>query len=209
MPADVPFHLSRGDTGPVQQSSVTCGSASLTVARMLVSPEFGQWIVDGIDPEGGPTDSRSEPERFAEHEREVMNRTNGIRAAGGKLNVPWPRALGTPPWGAEKELEHGAARPGAAYAMRLVRLGSRDALRDVHRDLRRLVREGLPALLYIGNAWVPRHVTLVLPGDSASGGLDVYDPATGTVTELAPERFASRALAIAGWNVPWITVQPR
>ena len=222
MTAGIPFHLGRGDTGPVQQSSVTCGSASLTVARMLASPEFGQWIVNGIDPQGGPTDSRSEPERFAEHEREVMNRTNGIRAAGGKLNVPWPRALGTPPWGAEKELEFGAARPGAAYAMRLVRLGSSDALHDVHRDLVRLVREGLPALLYIGNAWAPRHVTLVLAGGggdgsgggvgdggSGGGGLDVYDPATGSVTELAPERFASRTLGIAGWNVPWITVQPR
>ena len=233
MTANLPFHLGRGDTGPVQQSSVTCGSASLTVARMLVSPEFGQWIVDGIDPNGGPTDSRSERERFAEHERAVMNRTNGIRAAGGKLNVPWPRALGTPPWGAEKELELGAARPGAAYAMRLVRLGSSDALREVYRDLVRLVRDGLPALLYIGNAWAPRHVTLVLPGGaggsgdgdgngsggtvgggdggggSMDGGLDVYDPATGSVTELDLERFASRTLAIAGWNVPWITVQPR
>ena len=215
MTAGVPFHLGRGDTGPVQQSSVTCGSASLTVARMLVSQEFGQWIVNGIDPKGGPTDSRSEAQRFAEQEREVMDRTNGIRAAGGKLNVPWPRALGTPPWGAEKELEFGAALPGAAYAMRLVRLGSSDALRDVHRDLARLVREGLPALLYIGNAWAPRHVTLVLPGGSVGsggsgdGGLDVYDPATGSVTELAPERFASRTLGIAGWNVPWITVQPR
>ena len=222
MTAGVPFHLGRGDTGPVQQSSVTCGSASLTVARMLVSPEFGQWVVDGIDPKGGPTDSRSEAQRFAEHEREVMSRTNGIRAAGGKLNVPWPRALGTPPWGAEKELEFGAARPGAAYAMRLVRLGSSDALRDSHRDLVRLVREDLPALLYIGNAWAPRHVTLVLPGgggggvgngggagSGGGGGLDVYDPATGSVTELSLERFASRALGIAGWNVPWITVQPR
>ena len=206
MAAGVPFHLGRGDTGPVQQSTVTCGSASLTVARMLVSQELAQWIVNGVDPKGGPTDSRSETDRFAEHEREVMNRTNGIRAAGGKLNVPWPRALGTPPWGAEKELEFGAARPGAAYAMRLVRLGSIDALRDVHRDLVRLVREGLPALLYIGNAWAPRHVTLVLPG---AGGLDVYDPATGSVTELAPDRFAGRTLGIAGWNVPWFTVQPR
>jgi len=190
---------------------------------MLVSPEFGQWIVDGIDPKGGPTDPRSEAQRFAEHEGEVMNRTNGIRAAGGKLNVPWPRALGTPPWGAEKELEFGAGRPGAAYAMRLVRLGSKDALHDAYRDLMRLVREDLPALLYIGNAWVPRHVTLVLPGGdggggaevgggvggSGGGGLDVYDPATGSVTELDPERFASRTLGIAGWNVPWITVQPR
>ena len=234
MPAEVPFHLGRGDTGPVQQSPVTCGSASLTVARMLVNPEFARWIVSGIDPSGGPPDSRPERDRFAEHERAVMNRTNGFRAAGGQWNIPWPRALGTQPWGAKTELEHGAARPeavgpppsgansplahgparpGAAYAMRLVRLDSSDALREVHRDLVRLVREGLPALLYIGNTWLPRHVTLVLPGHGhgldADGRLDVYDPATGSVTELAADRFASRTLGIAGWNVPWITVQPR
>ena len=183
---------------------------------MLVSADFGQWIVYGIDPKRGQPDSRSEPERFAEHEHAVMNRTNGIRAAGGRLNIPWPRSLGTPPWGAEKELEYGAARPGAAYAMRLVRFGSSDALCAVHRDLVGLVRDGLPALLYIGNVWSPRHVTLVLPGGSSGsggggvdGGLDVYDPATGSVTELAADRFASRTLDIAGWNVPWITVQPR
>ncbi len=207
MPADLPFRLGRGDTGPVQQSPVTCGSASLTVSRMLVSPEFGRWIVNGIDSKGGPVDSRSQSERFAEHEDQVMDRTNGIRAAGGQLNVPWPRALGTPPWGAEKELEYGAARPGAAYETRWVRLGSSEALRAVHRNLARLVSEGLPALLYIGNAWAPRHVTLVLPAQDGTQ-LDVYDPATGSVTELNPDRLASRTLDIAGWNVPWITVQP-
>src|SRR5674476_1628914 len=115
VPADVPFHLGPGDQGPVQQSSVTCGSASLTVARMLVSPEFAAWIVNGINAKGGPPASRSESERFAEHEREVMDRTNGLHAAGGRLNIPWPGAMGTPPWGAEKELDYGAARPGAAY----------------------------------------------------------------------------------------------
>src|SRR5450756_1090942 len=138
----------------------------------------------------------------------VMNRTNGIHAAGGKLNIPWPQAFGTPPWGAKKELEYGAAQPGAAYRMRLVRLGSTAALREVHRDLVSLVREGLPALLYIGNTRLPRHVTLVLPGDGGKQ-LDVYDPATGSVTDLAPDRFAGRTLGIAGWDVPWITVQPR
>lgn len=207
MQADAPFHLGRGVTGPVQQSPVTCGSAALTVARMLASPEFARWIVGGMDPKGGPPDSRPEQDRFAEHERAVMNRTNGFRA-GGQWSIPWPHAVGTPPWGAKRELEYAAARPGAAYAMRFVRLGSSDALRDAHRDLGRLVREGLPALLYIGNAWLPRHVTLVLPGDG-DALLDVYDPATGSVTELAADRFASRTLGIAGWNVPWIAVQPR
>ena len=247
MPSDLPFHLRRGLTGPVQQSPVTCGSAALTVARMLTSPEFARWIISGLDPKGGPPDSRSERERFAEHEGAVMKRTNGFRGgpgAGAQWNMPWPQAFGTPPWGAARELEDDAARSGAVYAMRLIRLGSTVALRDVHRDLVVRVRGGLPALLYVGNVWAPRHVTLVLPGSGQDGGgvspdgqgdgpalgdgsaaragldvddpptgsvaeLDVYDPATGSVTELVPELFAGRALGIAGWDVPWITVQPR
>jgi hypothetical protein len=220
MTADIPFHLSRGVAGPVQQSSITCGSAALTVARMLATPEFARWIIAGQEPKGGPPDSRSERDRFAEHEREAMNRTNGFRGdtgAGGRWTVPWPHALGTPPWGAARELEDVAARSGAAYAMRFVRLGSTGALRDAYEELVAQVREGLPALLYVGNLWSPRHVTLVLPsgggaqgvGRPGDGRLDVYDPATGTVTKLAPELFASRTLAIAGWNVPWITVHPR
>jgi len=196
---------------------------------MLASAEFAGWIVSGVNPRGGPADSRSEPERFAEHELQVMNRTNGFKAAGGKPNLPWPRALGTPPWGAARELEAGAARPGAAYRMRLLRLGSAAALRHVYQDLAGLVGEGLPALLYVGSPSLPRHVTLLLPGsgtaasDDTAGSdgtegtagseagtqLDVYDPATGTVTGLSPDRFASRTLGIAGWNVPWIAVQPR
>jgi hypothetical protein len=181
---------------------------------MLLSPEFAGWIVDGIDPKGGPTDSRSQSERFAEHERTVMSRTNGLHAADGGLNFPWPHSLGTPPWGAGRELEHGAASQGASYVMRVVGFGSGTALREAHGELVGLVRDGLPALLYVGNRWMPRHVTLLLPGDSPDGGgqkgvLDVYDPASGSVTGLDPGRFASRMLGIAGWNVPWITVQPR
>ena len=202
---------------------------------MLDSPEFAGWVVDGIDPQGGPTDSRSQSDRFAEHERTVMRRTNGLHAADGSLNVPWPHSLGTPPWGAEKELEHGAASQVAAYSMRVLGLGSGKALREAHSELVGLVRDGLPALLYVGNRWMPRHVTLVLPGDRPAGDgsmrddpdgdgpagdrptgdgpdgdgvLDVYDPATGSVTSLDPDRFATRMLGIAGWNVPWIIVHP-
>jgi hypothetical protein len=176
---------------------------------MLVDPGFAAWIVGGVKADGGPTDSRSESTRFAEHEREVMDRTNAFHAAGGRLNLPWPHALGTPPWGAEKELEHSV--PGArgkAYRMRVLRLASGSGLQDAYRDLASLVREELPALLYIGSSASPRHVTLVLPGEGGAQ-LDIYDPATGSVTDLDPARFAGRTLGIAGWNVPWITVQPR
>ena len=67
--------------------------------------------------------------------------------------------------------------------------------------------DGEPALLYVGNAVLPRHVVLVLPGDGDSV-LDVYDPATGLVTLLDADSFAERRLRLSGWDVPWIAVQP-
>jgi len=70
------------------------------------------------------------------------------------------------------------------------------------------VREGRPAILYIGNRWLPRHVTLVIAPESGEG-LAVYDPAVGRVQELPADAFAGRRLGMAGWDVPWCVVQPR
>lgn len=201
------FRLRTGDLGPVQQSPVTCGSACLTVARMLVNPAFARWITTGQGPRGDAPLGATEQERFAAYERVVMSRTNRVRAGGGRLNVPWPRALGTPPWGAMKELEFGAARRGTDYEVRLLRLHRRSALRAAHARLVEVVADGEPALLYVGNRLLPRHVALVLPGDG-DRVLDVYDPATGQVTLLDEAGFVARDLRIAGWDVPWIVVQP-
>jgi len=201
------FRLRVGDTGPVQQSPVSCGSACLTVARMLVNPAFARWITTGEGPRGDAPAGATEQERFAAYERVVMRRTNGLRGAGGRLNLPWPRSLGTPPWGARAELEYGAARRGTTYELRVVRQLRAAALRAAHGTLVDVVADGEPALLYIGSATLPRHVTLVLPGDG-DRALDVYDPASGQVTALDEARFAGHELGIAGWDVPWITVQP-
>ncbi len=201
------FRLASGDVGPVQQSPVTCGAACLTVARMLVNPAFAHWIVTGEGSRGDAPAGATEDERFAAYERVVMSRTNGWVGAGRGLNVPWPRSLGTPPWGARRELEFGASRRGTSYELRAVRPLRRRGLREAHARLVDVVADGEPALLYLGNASLPRHVTLVLPGDG-DRVLDVYDPATGQVTLLDEDRFAARALGIAGWDVPWIAVQP-
>lgn len=202
-----PFRLVAGSPAPIQQSPVTCGSASLTVARMLVNPAFARWVVSGVRA-GDPVDERPEQARFADHERMVMDRTNGLFAAGRRLNLPWPHRLGTPPWGARAELEHGAAQVGTRYRTRVIRFGSSGSLRSQYAALVAVVADGQPALLYVGNRWLPRHVTLVLPGDG-DDVLDVYDPATGTVTMLPVTPFAERRLRVAGWDVPWFAVQPR
>ncbi|GAA2487163.1 hypothetical protein GCM10009858_26370 [Terrabacter carboxydivorans] len=203
-----PFRLALGDSAPVQQTSTTCGSASLTVARMLANPAFARWVRDGTprDPREGETpDSGTEAQRFAAYEQVVAARTNALVGPGRRLQPPWPRALGTPPWGAAKELELGASDPTAAYAVSWFRLRGRVGLGHTYADLRARVRPGRPALLYVGNAWAPRHVVLVLP-PTAEQELDVYEPSAGRVVDLPEHAFVERRLAVAGWDVPWAAV---
>ncbi|GAA2742560.1 hypothetical protein GCM10009868_12990 [Terrabacter aerolatus] len=203
-----PFRLVAGDQAPMQQTSTTCGSASLTVARMLADPAFAQWIRDGIRKDardGDVPDSGTETQRFAAYEQVVAARTNGLVGAGRRLQLPWPRALGTPPWGAVNELELGAADPTSHYAVAWFRHRGRVGLGHTYADLRDWVRPGRPALLYVGNAWAPRHVVLVLP-PTGDQHLDVYEPSAGRVVDLPQHGFVERRLAIAGWNVPWAAV---
>ncbi|MEO7422186.1 MAG: hypothetical protein ABIU87_07315 [Ornithinibacter sp.] len=201
------FRLRAGDVGPVQQSPVTCGSACLTVARMLVDPVFASWVNTGApNPPGSPPGSTG-AERFAAYERVVMRRTNGLSVRPGHLNAPWPRGLGTPPWGARAELELGAARAGTRYVVDLFRTDDAEALREAFDTLVAVVAEGEPGLLYVGNLLSPRHVVLVLPGDG-DRQLDVYDPASGRVDHLRRDVVIERRVRLSGWDVPWLAVRP-
>ena len=193
-----PFVLRAGDTAPTQQSRTTCGSASLTIARMLVNPQFARWIRDGLGKDARDGD-------VPDAGTEIARRTNGVVGAGGRLQPPWPRGLGTPPWGALHELEFGAADPAADYDVEWFRFGSNDALAKAYAELRTRVRAGRPAVLYIGNAWSPRHVVLVMPATGAQE-LDVYEPSIGRVVDLPHDAFVARRLQMAGWGVPWAAV---
>ena len=200
------YRLRAGDTGPVQQAPVTCGSACLTVARMLVDPLFASWIRTGAPRLPGSPAGDTENERFAAYERVVMRRTNGLFAGGLRPNVPWPHRLGTPPWGARRELQ--SARPGAARGTRstcatddeaeLVGPSTRSSTSSP-RASRRCSTSATPLS--------PRHVVLVLPGDG-DRMLDVYDPATGRVGHLRRDTVVERRLGLSGWDVPWVAVRP-
>ncbi len=202
-----PFRLAAGDLGPVQQSPVTCGSACLTVARMLVDPLFARFIDTGEPHLPGSPEGANASERFAAYERVVMARTNALSLRGGRLNPPWPHRLGTPPWGARAELELGASRLGTRYSVEVLRPDSTRSLRSGYDRLVDVVADGEPGLLYVGNALLPRHVVLILPGDG-DRIVDVYDPATGRVRVLRRDEVVQRRIGIAGWDVPWIAVQP-
>ena len=95
----------------------------------------------------------------------------------GRLQLPWPRALGTPPWALARELSAATGRP---HRVRLVRWSRR--------------RSVPPAgALYVGTRWLPRHVLLVLADGSC------YNPATGRVLPLDDPRLTR-------WSTPWFTV---
>ena len=201
------YRLRAGDTGPVQQSPVTCGSACLTVARMHVDPQFASWVRTGLPNPPGSPEGSTPGERFAAYERIVMRRTNSLLPGAHRLNVPWPRRLGTPPWGAQRELEYGAARRGTEYTLDVLRTDSRRELVTSFDTLVDVVAEGEPGLLYVGNTVAPRHVVLVLPGDG-DRMLDVYDPGSGRVSHLRRDAVVEGRLGLSGWDVPWVAVRP-
>ena len=201
------YRLRAGDTGPVQQSPVTCGSACLTVARMHVDPQFASWVRTGLPNPPGSPEGSTPGERFAAYERIVMRRTNSLLPGAHRLNVPWPRRLGTPPWGAQRELEYGAARRGTEYTLDILRTDSRRELVTSFDTLVDVVAEGEPGLLYVGNTVAPRHVVLVLPGDG-DRMLDVYDPGSGRVSHLRRDAVVEGRLGLSGWDVPWVAVRP-
>lgn len=206
-PVTTAFRLRGGDSAPVQQSPTTCGAACLTVARMLVDPRFAHWILVGEGPFPALPRLATVAERFAAYERVVHRRTNSLSAGGDRLNLPWPRMLGTPPWGAKRELEFGAARRGTAYDVEVLRWERRRSLGECFERLLVVVADGEPAVLYVGEPRLPRHVVLILP-DEGDRNLEVYDPGSGQVTALTREAFVGRCLNLSGWSVPWFAVQP-
>lgn len=165
-----------------QPDQRSCGPSSLVAARMLVDPAY-------------------EPASF-EDDVLALHRRITRPAAFGRAQLPWPRALGTPPWAAASAM---AEVTGTAYRTHVARWGDRSD------DLVRLdaaSTQGLPCPLYVGDRWLPRHVVLVVR--STSTGLAIYNPGRGSVTPLSREAFQAGDLsAVSRFARPWFVVSPR
>ncbi len=166
-----------------QPDRTTCGACVLVMMRLLAEPAVAAELLESADPVG----------RFAEAALATIRRTNSWRDRTGRLQLPWPRSLGTRPAALIRELGGGwrtrvvhPRRPGLAY----------DAI----------LAAGRPVPLYVGEGSWMQHIVLVTEIDAER--FTVYDPACGHELRRSRADFETAHLDIAGWDQPWLVIQP-
>ena len=167
----------------VQPDKVSCGATCLVVARMIQDHAYGEYI--GSAP--------SVPGRFREEVLAMHERVTGV-VNNGRPQLPWPRALGTPPWAIARQMGGRDVRwirtsPASGY----------DAVVAATRDRK-------PVPVYIGSTWLPRHVVLAL-GEKGSR-LRFYEPARGRLMDVGRDEFDRSRIGLAGWDQAWWAILP-
>ncbi len=161
-----------------QPDQVSCGAASVAAARVLLT----RWRPD--DPEASIR---------AEHRRLTSTLSHRERT-----QMPWPRRLGTPPWAVANALSaltgeriatmHARPRPAVGY----------DVLTEQVRNR--------PVGVYLGSRWLPRHVVLAFAAPDGGSAVRLFDPARGTVVDVARERWEGNRVGVGGWSHLWFVV---
>ena len=170
---------------PRQPDQKSCGASVLVVQRALRDDDYADWLADSAT-------------RFRDEVLGTHGRTTRAVSAAGALQLPWPRALGTPPWAVANELSATTGRRWV-YREALRRESALDSLVDA-------VEDGHPSPLYVGSRWIPRHVVLVV--DATSTTLQCYEPSSGRVLTITRSAFLAAAFRLAGWTKPWFVVVP-
>ena len=190
----------------VQPDHRSCGAAAMVVAGFLGDPEYRPLLEGGslTSPRtvAGDTALR---ERFKTETLAMHQRITGLADVSGKPQIPWPRKFGTPPWAVARQLSGtvGADGTRATYSWHV----ARTSLPGAYQRLLDASRAGRVSAIYVGTTWVPRHVALVVEA-TATGTLNVYDPARGRLDELDRLAFLGNRVDIAGWDVAWFVVTP-
>lgn len=185
-------------THPRQPDRRSCGASVLVVERALRDEAYAQLLVGGRHPVTGFERRGHLRDRFRDEVLGMHRRTTGPVSVTGRLQLPWPRAVGTPPWAIAGQL----SAPGRPRVVRWA--WRRRALLDL---VDAQVALGTTVPLYVGSRWLPRHVVLVTGADDDS--LECYEPSRGGVVPFTREAFVEGTLELAGWSTPWCAVLPR
>jgi hypothetical protein len=172
-------------THPRQPDQRSCGASVLVVERALRDEDYARWLSE-------------EASRFGSESLATHRRTTGAVTAAGRLQLPWPRALGTPPWAVAGDL---SASTGRRWAFRTVlrREPAWEALATA-------VAAGSPSPLYVGSRWIPRHVVLTV--GASDGAVQCYEPGSGRVLTVTRDGFLTASFRLAGWTRPWFLIVP-
>ncbi len=170
-----------------QPDQRSCGAACLVLAAMRTDASYDARL-------------RADPGLWPAEVLRTHRGATGLRDAG-RLGVPWPRLLGTPPWAVARRL---GRRPGGRWRTRLLRLGPRV---DSFDSLLPLAHHGVPLPLYVGSRLLPRHVVLVV--GASKEDLLVWDPARGATLRVTRVAFETGRLPFGRWRTPWCVVAPR
>lgn len=159
-----------------QPDARSCGAASVLGARALLTP----WRPES------PTD-----DILGEHRLLTSSRSPRDR-----FQMPWPRALGTPPWAVANALRALTDEHIATVFVRPRPVVGYDVLREQLRSR--------PVGVYLGSRWLPRHVVLAV--GAVEGGVEVFDPAQGRLVTVRQQQWAEHRVDVAGWSHAWFVV---
>jgi hypothetical protein len=174
---------------PRQPDQRSCGAAVLVVERAMRDEDYARWLVE---------DPSSSASRFRDEALGTHRRTTSAVTAAGRLQLPWPRALGTPPWAVANEL---SVVRGRSHVVRWAL--SRASLLE---HVTAAVAGGATVPLYVGSRLLPRHVVLGL--DAEADDLRCYEPNSGRVLTVSHTAFRDAGFRLAGWTTPWCAVVP-
>lgn len=210
--------LRLGTAAARQSDGTTCGSSVLAMLAAAGDPTLAYWLVTGRTLAGyrppeidGIGDAAGPAVRFGDLQDALQHRSNA-RAVLGLL--PWPPALGTPPWGAAQV----ARFPGVAYRSVLVDDTRSAEVAVVLARAARALDRGVPVPLYTGGdlamglaTAIPRHVVLLTA--RTADGFSVYEPSTGRLLALTTDEMTSPrgpVPALGGWShVCWALLPVR
>jgi hypothetical protein len=165
--------------------------------RAVRDEAYAELLLAGTHPATGWSLAGTVSDRFATETLAMHRRVTGLADVTGRLQPPWPRPLGTPPWALARQLS-GAGR---RYVVRPAVLGRPRVLDRV----RAALVAGTPVAVYVGDRWLPRHVVLAL--EVRGDGFLCYDPAMGGQRLVTGEDFTSARLP-GRWSRPWLVVRP-